>query len=524
MSALTRNSSNPPPYFYDLNPQQQKNWMKTTRRMEKNEELRAEYPPFQSPSNFTVIHLHHYSSIETIEELIMMAKTTYIYTIDTESQVINKVAQGALVQIQFIHSIHESTLILIEMFYLPNQNSLLFKKIKELCAIIFREENKKITWGPFDNEFKNFHSYELFEKGKIKNTINLQDRFSDWYNKPPTNTHPAKESREEQTTWSLQDAVRIAFQQFLDKNETVNKWRCGLDFKLNTWKKKLFSKNHYNANEEQEKRMLMIKYAVADCTAVTKLYFMIYPSNSTIQTTYETPPTASTNITLNIDDLSDISEEEEEPQILMPYFVKPPQILIPKFGEQNYLTIETTEEEMNEFNVQKQQQAQEKATTTTKLSKSERQRKKNLKAQLKDDDIYTSHQLTINRHKKEVLIGFKSETEQEQARIKMPINYFSRKQYEQRWAGHGNNKFNLHEFRHIITSTYEYPVVTNILEYLRIFECYIEFAQHQTCIKQLGEDLSIIHSIDLHSTSNLSFVIKYAQYIFRFAIAICQTL
>ncbi|CAF0916826.1 unnamed protein product [Rotaria sordida] len=65
MSALTRNSSNPPPYFYDLNPQQQKNWMKTTRRMEKNEELRAEYPPFQSPSNFTIIPLHHYSSIET---------------------------------------------------------------------------------------------------------------------------------------------------------------------------------------------------------------------------------------------------------------------------------------------------------------------------------------------------------------------------------------------------------------------------------------------------------------------------
>ncbi|CAF1133209.1 unnamed protein product [Rotaria sordida] len=436
MSALTRNSSNPPPYFYDLNPQQQKNWMKTTRRMEKNEELRAEYPPFQSPSNFTVIHLHHYSSIETIEELIMMAKTTYIYTIDTESQVINKVAQGALVQIQFIHSIHESTLILIEMFYLPNQNSLLFKKIKELCAIIFREENKKITWGPFDNEFKNFHSYELFEKelcaiifreenkkitwgpfdnefknfhsyelfekGKIKNTINLQDHFSDWYNKPPSNTHPVKESREEQTTWSLQDAVRIAFQQFLDKNETVNKWCCGLDFKLNTWKKKLFSKNHYNANEEQEKRTLMIKYAVADCTAVTKLYFMIYPSDSSIQTSYETPTptTASTNIILNIDDLSDISEEEpeilmprfeeepkilmpqfhKEPRILMPYFNKPPQILIQKFDEQNYLAIETTEEEMNEFNVQEQQQE---TRTKTKLSKSEKQRKKNMKLKWK---------------------------------------------------------------------------------------------------------------------------------------------
>ncbi|CAF4211896.1 unnamed protein product, partial [Rotaria sordida] len=164
MSTLTRNSSNPPPYFYNLSPQQQKNWMKTTRRMEKNEQLRAEYPPFQSPSNFTILHLHQYSSIETVEELIMKARTTHKYTIDTESQVINKVAKCALVQIQLIHSIHKSTLILIEMFYLPNQNSLLFKKIKELCSIIFRDENTKITWGPFDNEFKNFHSYGLFEK------------------------------------------------------------------------------------------------------------------------------------------------------------------------------------------------------------------------------------------------------------------------------------------------------------------------------------------------------------------------
>ncbi|CAF4053405.1 unnamed protein product [Rotaria sordida] len=188
---------------------------------------------------------------------------------------------------------------------------------------------------------------------------------------------------------------------------------------------------------------------------------MIYPSNSSIQTSYETPTAASTNITLNIDDLSDISEDEE-PEILMPRFDKQPQILLPKFDEQNYLTIEATEEEMSEFNVQGQQQAQEETTTTRKLSKSEKQRKKNMKlkwkqkyhpnfhhkikgpiyyrydyrknrAQLKEDNIYTSHQLTINRHKRKVLISFKSETEQEQARIKMAINYFSREQYEQRW-------------------------------------------------------------------------------------------
>ncbi|CAF3790957.1 unnamed protein product [Rotaria sordida] len=46
----------------------------------------------------------------------------------------------------------------------------------------------------------------------------------------------------------------------------------------------------------------------------------------------------------------------------------------------------------------------------------------------------------------------------------------------------------------------------------------------KTFIKKLGEDSSIIRSINLHLTSNLSFVIKYAQYIFRFAIAIFQHL
>lgn len=46
----------------------------------------------------------------------------------------------------------------------------------------------------------------------------------------------------------------------------------------------------------------------------------------------------------------------------------------------------------------------------------------------------------------------------------------------------------------------------------------------KTFIKKLGEDSSIIRSIYLYLTSNLSFVIKYAQSIFRFAIALFQQL
>ncbi|UJR26364.1 hypothetical protein I4U23_007697 [Adineta vaga] len=46
----------------------------------------------------------------------------------------------------------------------------------------------------------------------------------------------------------------------------------------------------------------------------------------------------------------------------------------------------------------------------------------------------------------------------------------------------------------------------------------------KTLIKKLGEDSSIIRSIYTYLTSNLSFVMKYAQEIFRFAVAIFQQL
>lgn len=46
----------------------------------------------------------------------------------------------------------------------------------------------------------------------------------------------------------------------------------------------------------------------------------------------------------------------------------------------------------------------------------------------------------------------------------------------------------------------------------------------KTFVKKLGEDPSIIRSIHSYLTSNLSFVIKYAQHIFRFAVAIFQHL
>ena len=57
-----------------------------------------------------------------------------------------------------------------------------------------------------------------------------------------------------------------------------------------------------------------------------------------------------------------------------------------------------------------------------------------IRAQLKDDDIYTSHQITIDENRGEVVIGFKSEHEQKRALEIMKINYFSKQQYDHRWG------------------------------------------------------------------------------------------
>jgi hypothetical protein len=100
----------------------------------------------------------------------------------------------------------------------------------------------------------------------------------------------------------------------------------------------------------------------------------------------------------------------------------------------------------------------EQPSESTKLSKSERQRRKNeklkwkqqnrpdfqnnikrpiyyrynyhkVRSQLMDDDIHTSHQIKIDERHHEVIIGFKSSEEKHRATKIMRINYFSRDQY-----------------------------------------------------------------------------------------------
>ncbi|CAF1006356.1 unnamed protein product [Rotaria sp. Silwood1] len=184
-------------------------------------------------------------------------------------------------------------------------------------------------------------------------------------------------------TWSLQDAIATGFEKFLDKSQAVNHWQCGLDLDLNTGKNQLFSRRQYDKNTEQQQRLKMKQYAINDRAAIADLFFHMCPEKADNHQVLETPTTTSTNIIINFEnELSDFSEDELI-QILMPKFNKREPILPPPDDDPHALTITTTQEEMNEFNLMEEQQQQQSQIQTTTLTKSEQQRRKNLKLKWK---------------------------------------------------------------------------------------------------------------------------------------------
>ena len=440
-----------------------------------------------------------------MNRLTEKVKETKVFSIDTESEVRGGEEQGALIQIECIHSLQQSTVILIETCYLPEEQWDLFLKMKELWSIIMKNTNKILTWGEQDSEMKNFKSFGLFEMNFPKDSANVQQLFQRWHNgdkmHPKTGgshtpgEHEGWEQRTSSeacdcghhthwnpnTTWSLQDAIASMFGQFLNKAETVNKWGCGLDFDLGTWKDRLFSRKRYNLEEEQHKREQMRDYAVKDCTAVTKLYFSMYLEETRRLSSFETPSTENTAAIAG-DEFSDISEED----LVQPLpFLSPPEVTVAETIDFHLFDNHSVEEMMDMYLFQEQSTEefkdlmwsngqpgpeasndivgqettrQDQPCPTERTARAEKQRKENkklkwkqqnnphvqhkirrpiyhrydyrkIRSQLCDGDVHTSHQVTINRKIGEVSIGFKSVAEKERATRIMKVNYFSRDQY-----------------------------------------------------------------------------------------------
>lgn len=434
-----------------------RNWTKNQRQTEINEELRQRYPPYQPSSNLDILHIHYRSTVQTIEELITKAKISRRFFVDTESQRRRHEKgeprkNGALIQIQMVSSMVESTVVLIEMCYLPDAGSIVYEKIEQLLGIIFNSNKEIITWGPIGQEFDTFRHFDILYLGAIRE-CDLQFIYSN--QGQVYDTHPEMERREmtdgtsmeidapgdeiiiyadDDDDWifdniqpkqklnppvGLRTAMAEQFGKFLDKSYTNNEWNCGLDLELDTWKRPRFSKGRYDEETEKQERYNMVNYATHDCAAMAELYFKKFPER--IQE-YLTPPATPVATIAPVIRQNPYTEE---------IFISEPRIT-------------RTEEEERQWKKDRQKKKNEKYKQKKRENPNFDHRiwrpiyhkydYRKIRAQLQEDQVYHSHQININREKNEVTINFVSDVQREEAKKKVTISYFGRANYIERWG------------------------------------------------------------------------------------------
>ena len=110
-----------------------RNWApKKLKKEEKLKELCEQglLQPFKQPENYSCYFINSKTNIFTVDELIDEAKVTSHYSMDTEDDPLAH--RPATIQVEFIRPNSFSTVIIIEVHYLPPSNSLLFKKILKI--------------------------------------------------------------------------------------------------------------------------------------------------------------------------------------------------------------------------------------------------------------------------------------------------------------------------------------------------------------------------------------------------------
>jgi hypothetical protein len=126
-------------------------------------------------------------------------------------------------------------------------------------------------WGNPKQELGKFVGYNLFSNDDIQEIEpkNIQKDFKKWFN--DNNSKSPDRKTKPNDSYSLQAAIKLSFNRWLDKRMTMANWGCGIDPELETY----ISANNYGGGkrieDEEEYRKLMSIYAVYDCMAVTKL-------------------------------------------------------------------------------------------------------------------------------------------------------------------------------------------------------------------------------------------------------------
>ena len=226
------------------------------------------------PSTYRCFFINRETSDDTLDDLIEYAEVTTDYTIDTEGQSRPppQHPDPSLLQIECVHRNFPSLMILIETLHLPPQSSTSFKKIRNLCQVIFSHNNIISSWGEVEKELEKFYRFNLFDHNNITHIKqnDIQGDFKiEFHKKYPTSPYVKIKQNE---TYSLQMAIFVVFKQWLDKRMTLADWGCGIDLALGTYKS---SYGRGRREDEEEIRRFMTIYAMNDCFAVTQLAYEI---------------------------------------------------------------------------------------------------------------------------------------------------------------------------------------------------------------------------------------------------------
>ncbi|CAF1338027.1 unnamed protein product [Rotaria sordida] len=134
---------------------------RSIRLEEQNHDYRRNYLPFTISSSFyNIVHVHRFTTIDTISTLIKHFESCYRYSIDIESD--RFTYELSLIQVLSIPQHLPSFIVLFEINHLPPSDSLLMGKIKLLFSLLFRLGNIIFSWGPMSEELKSAVEMNLF--------------------------------------------------------------------------------------------------------------------------------------------------------------------------------------------------------------------------------------------------------------------------------------------------------------------------------------------------------------------------
>lgn len=275
---------------------------KSSKRYARHQQLSV-LPPFKSDQPYELFFINSMTAFFTLLRLIELAHRTLVFAIHTKTDDTSR--QPALIQIQFLHSnLHgklpgsvdtrKTTMVIFEMCQLPSPNTLVYPRMKQLLKAIFHRSKTFLVWGNGRMALSSFRIYPLFHSIPLAclHFINVQDRFKEWYNhtyphgqecsmaklnhsgEDPVCTCSHRPYKNSNNRWSLQLAISMIHQQFLDKSLTRNNWSQGLDVRLYM----NFKDNEINYNvksclsaAQERTRFKLVNYIVNECLALTKL-------------------------------------------------------------------------------------------------------------------------------------------------------------------------------------------------------------------------------------------------------------